>query len=360
MLDKEKLVYRILSGRTKINVNNKTYFVKGANAHQKYLAEEIYSELCEEYYELMSDENLMDWLIENDYWSTQEEEKLGQFKKEIEEFQVKLFELGLRGQEKITTKKCIAHARDRIKELSNKRHAFDFLSAKGAALIEKNKYLIGLGLTNSKGKPILTEFNYLRGKFPLFDRIVVEYNRKVIKIGEYREIARTEPWRQYWSAKEATSSIFDVPATYLTDEQLTLISWTRLYDNVFQHPKCPSDEVIEDDDMLDGFLIKDKRDRDKEKLKETAEDLIKNPKIKSAQEVFMMADTPEYRTGEYELPMVMSPDEINNLNDESVKATKRQRDGFIEKHGNVKEAQLPDVKKKLQMAINQAKFSKGI
>ena len=48
---------------------------------------------------------------------------------------------------------------------------------------------------------------------------------------------------------------------------------------------------------------------------------------------------------------------INNLNTEAAKSTKRQRDTHIDKYGVVKEAELPDVKRRIQMEINAAKFS---
>ena len=348
MQDKDKLVYQIISGKTRISIKGEVFFVNGVNAQQRYLAEEIFEELYEQYLdELMSDDELMDWLLENDFWTVEEEEKLGQFRKDIEEFQVKLFELGFKGEEKKTTKKLIIHARDRINELTEKKHHWDHLSARGVALIEKNKFLIGLGLTNDKGIPLLNEFNYLEHSFPLFDKIVIEYNKKAIGVSQFREISRTEPWRQYWGAKEASSSIFGGPASELTDDQLSLISWTRLYDSIYQHPECPGDDVINDDDALDGFLIKDRRKREADQNKARVEDAISNPKIKSAQEVFIVAETPE------------DAKKINDLNDDSVKAVKRRRDALIDKQGKVKEADLPDVKKRLQLEINAAKFKKG-
>lgn len=346
--EKDTIVYRILSGKTRITIGGEIFFIKGANVHQKYLAQELFCSLFEEYSsELMSDDDLMDFLVDNNYWSQEEEDKVKQFKKDIEEFQVKLYELKFKGNEKIATKKLIRHARKRMEELVNKKHRFDNLSARGAALIEKNKFLIGLCLCNERNELFFNEFNYLADSFPLFDRIVIEYNRKSISIAEYREISRTEPWRQYWSAKEGVSSVFDVPAAYLTEEQLSLISWTRLYDSIFQNPKCPPDDIVEDDDALDGFLIREKREMDKEKNKGDAEELISNPKIKGAQEIFMMAETLE------------DAERINNLNDSAAKSIKRKRDEFIDRKGEVKEAELPDVKRRLQMEINQMKFNKG-
>lgn len=342
--NKEKLVYRILAGKTKIKIEDRTYFVRSPNVYQRYLGEEFYEEVIQEHSaELMTEENLLDWMMEHDYWSVEEDEKIKKYKKDIEDFQVTAFEMFFRSEERRRIKKMIGEARDKLKTLTNKRAAFDHLCISGFALIERNKFLIGLGLSDAQGKPLFNEDNYLNFTFLDFDRLVVEYNKVSVTIPQYREIARTEPWRQYWSAREGVASIFDSPATDLTEEQLSLMSWTRLYDSIFQHPKCPSDEILEDDDCMDGFLIKDKREREKEKGEMEAEELIQNPKIKNAQEIYIVAETPE------------DLKRINNLNPESIKATKRQRDAHIDKHGKVKEAELPDVKRRLMMEIEAAK-----
>ena len=347
MQDKDKLVYRILSGKVRIKVDNQIFYVYGPNAYYKYLAEEIFSDLIEQHSdELMSDDELMDWLLENEYWSLDEEDKLKKFRADIEEFQLKLYELGFRGEEKNITKRAIQHARGQIKELTAKRHSFDYLSYNGAALIEKNKYLIGLGLADERGQRLFNELNFFANSFGFFDRIVVEYNKVAITVSDFRYIARNEPWRQYWGAKESATSVFGIPATEMTDEQLSLISWSRLYDSVYQHPKCPPEDVIEDDDALDGFFIKERRERQVGQDRQVADDLIKDPKIKQASEVFIMAGNDKE-----------AANRINNLNTEAAKSTKRQRDTHIEKHGIVKEAELPDVKRRLQMEINAAKFS---
>lgn len=356
----DKIVYRILSGYLRIHISyydiTKTYIIKGSTVTHKYLAEELYQNLFEEYSnDLMSDDQLYDWLLVNEFWSFEEEEKLGVLKKNLEEFQLKLYELGFKGREKNVTKKLIKHTKDEMKRLAEKRHSFDHLSAKGMATIEKNKFLIALGLCNKRGKPLFNEFNYLRHTFPLFDKIIIAHSQQSIGISEYREMARTEPWRQYWSARESVSSIFSVPASELTEEQLNLVSWTRLYDNIYQHPNCPPDEIIEDDDALDGFLIHDKKTRDKEKLDRGAESFTDNEKIKGAQEIYLPAQTKE-------MPNLFTEDaydmnRVESYNDEKTKAIKRERDRYVEKHGEVSFAELPDIKREFQMAINAASFN---
>lgn len=341
--NKDKVVYKILGGYSKLTISGDIYLIHNPTPYIKYLAEELYEEMLDDYQrELMSDDELYDWLIQNEFWSNEKDDKIKDFRQNIEKLQVQLFDCHFRSAEKKEIRRLLKFTRERIKELVDERHKFDYLSAKGVATIAKNKYIIGLSVCDKFKKPLFNEFNFIDTPFPLLDRIIIEYNKQLISTQQFREISRTEPWRQYWTAKEGAASVFPNNAADLTDEQLTLISWTRLYDNVFQHPKCPGDAIIEDDDALDGFLIKDKQERDKDKEISLLDEVTDNPRIKNADEVFIMADTEE------------DAKRINTLNTESGKNIKRQREQYIEKVGKTGERDLPDVRQRLQMEINKS------
>ena len=66
--------------------------------------------------------------------------------------------------------------------------------------------------------------------------------------------------------------------------------WSSLYDNIQESPDCPSNEVINDDDMLDGWMIIQKRNREQAKLQKDAENKFGNKKISNADEVFIVKD----------------------------------------------------------------------
>lgn len=350
--DKDKLTYRILSGTTRIKINNELFLIKSADVSQKYVAEELYHDLVEQYLfdGLLTEAELMSWMVKEKFWSDEEEETIGAMKKNIEEFQVKLFELGLKGNELATTKKAIEHSRATIRTLMEKKHHYDYLCATGQALIEKNKFLIGMGICDRRGERLLNDFTFNQCTFPLFDKIIIEYNAASISISDYRLIARSEPWRQYWTAKETVSGIFRSNGIDLTDEQLTLISWTKLYDSVFQHPKCPPDEVIDDDDILDGFLIKDKREREKERAKSLIDQAITNDRIKNSEEVYIVPDAkPE---------LGLTVEKIYDMNSEDVKSVIKARNKLVDERGKVAQYHLPDVKLKLQMQLNKDSMKK--
>src|SRR6185295_12643393 len=127
-------------------------------------------------------------------------------------------------------------SRDEIRILTERKHHYDYLSARGQANIEKNKFLIGMGVCDKFHNKLFNEYIFSSSTFPIFDKIIIAYNQNSITVSEYRLIARSEPWRQYWTAKDSCQSVFSKSAQELSDEQLTLISWTKLYDSVYQHP----------------------------------------------------------------------------------------------------------------------------
>lgn len=342
------LLYKILSGQLNINIYGTTYIIKGNTLPQKYAAEIYYQELLTEYNELDSLQSplqLSAFLAKFGYWSDTKEQALNKLKNDIEDLKVKAFECFFRSNEKTAAKKMIDVARTKMEDLFEQKHRFDALTPHGAATIAKNKYLIATSIYKEDNTPLFGNNiqTFLNSTFPYLDNIIIEINRQNASNEEIRAIARSESWRKYWCAKDS-DNVFGKPAIELTDEQLNLISWTRLYDNVYQHPDCPSEEILDDDDCLDGFLIADKRKRDKEKGIMAASDQITNPKIAGAAEVFLVAETPEDAM------------KIHNLNDEGAKRTISTRNKLIDKEGVISDQDLPDIKQKRQLAINQKAF----
>ena len=121
-----------------------------------------------------------------------------------------------------------------------------------------------------------------------------------------------------------------------------------MYDNAYQSMECPPDNVFEDDDMFDGWLIDQRRKRDKEQ-KQKQVDTMKNVSDK-AQEVFLFAPTRE------------DADKVYDLNDPDARIKLRQRQNVIDQRGEGEAQDLPDTQLELrqqQMEEYKAKLRKG-
>ena len=89
----------------------------------------------------------------------------------------------------------------------------------------------------------------------ILDSILETIAKSTIEESIIREIARSSPWRIIWnSAKKNAASIVDFPLSRASNIQLSLFYWSNVYDNVFEHPESPSDDIVSDDEALDTWL----------------------------------------------------------------------------------------------------------
>jgi hypothetical protein len=112
-----------------------------------------------------------------------------------------------------------------------------------------------------------------------------------------------------------------------------------MYDNIYENPDCPSDEIIDDDDMLDGWMILQRRKSEIDKKTKTFDEM--NPHLKNAGEVFIMTKGEE---GYEEVLSMNSPDAMSR---------QKEKFEFIKKHKSVDHTQLPDVKRDLIVQANE-------
>jgi hypothetical protein len=159
----------------------------------------------------------------------------------------------------------------------------------------------------------------------------------LISIEDYKNVARSEQWKAVWNSNK--NNLFNKSAYDLSDEQKTLISISNMYDRIYEHPECPGDDVINDDDILDGWMIYQRNKADKIKKQNIAQEIAN--KHKNAKEIFIVADKEDVN-------------DIFDLNSSVSSSIIKQRRGLIRnsKEG-VDEVNLPDVQMELLQKINK-------
>jgi hypothetical protein len=105
-----------------------------------------------------------------------------------------------------------------------------------------------------------------------------------------------------------------------------------MYDSIQEASEPPESFVIDDDDMLDGWLLLQSSDKGEERI---------NSKISRAQEQYILANN------------ISEAKEIENRNSPDIKRIKAQRQKALEEKGELNESELPDVKKKLMIEANR-------
>jgi len=150
-----------------------------------------------------------------------------------------------------------------------------------------------------------------------------------------------------WTIGKKQGNAFGKSASELTKDQISLSSYSCMYDNVYENSDAPDEKVIEDDDCLDGWFIHQRREYDKQKKKRQTEDMIKNPKIANSQEIFLMANDQE------------EANKIFDVNHPAVRGIIKDRQNTIQGAGKqIKFTELNDIKQDIAMESMQAAKSK--
>lgn len=339
----ERLVNRIVSGATRckirdVGLNVVNLLIKNASRYHKYIATEIYNEVYEEAidYGMYHDDDLKIFLIENNLWLPEDEERLETLQKDIDDLKLRMYESSFNSQILAGAKRVLVAAKADAYSLMERKHSYNHLSASGFAEIEKNKYLIGMSLYYLNGTQFMDEDTYWSTPiFVLEQALSIHRQNRIDEIG-YRYLARNEPWRSYWISRKTEGKLLGVAPVDMTEEQRTLIIWSNIYDNVYENPEQPPQYVIDDDDILDGWFIFQRRKREKETNKSAIDSLIGNEKIKNSGEIFIPAKSKN------------DLERIASLNDVQADLTKKQRLNYLAKHGVVPESQMPDTKNDLR------------
>lgn len=333
IVEKEILINRIGAGLTLCRLD-RLYYLVSPTIEDKYLADTIYQRELNrgKKAELYDDDELLYFLIDNDLWSDQEEESLNRLQMDIENLRVTLYESYFQVDKQKAIKIALKESRDKLQELYAKRHSYDYMSIKGVAAIARSRFLALMSLRTLAKKRAISR-KYWSQHIDMADSIIHKINENKIEDCVLREIARSEPWRSYWTHKK----VFKGSPLEWSEEQKSLASWSRMYDWVYKHPQHPPDSIINDDDSLDGWLIQQRRKIDTENERTLGNSMIKNEKIKNSQEVYIMVDSKE------------GVERVKKLNTPQAQRLKAQRLKLVREKGEVNELDMPDTDQRLRM-----------
>lgn len=294
---------------------------------------ELYSEIYRKAKEngVLTDDQVLDFLKDQNLWDDEETKRLEvDIPKYIENCKVELYQATLDTERRETARKYINVAKKELIRIFGIRHSWDHLTCHGVASFAKWQFIIEQ-CTQKNGKAY--DFSEIDQA-----KILSVINNAQLSESEFRELARNEPWTSIWAARKY-GPLFDRPGTELTDDQKRLISLSCLYDNVYGHQDCPSDEVIEDDDMLDGWLILKRRESQKDKNKN--EILEKAGKNANAEEVFIVTDSE-------------NANKVYDINDQYTSNIIKSRLHMVEEKGQVNYKDFLDVKQDMVIKMTNA------
>ena len=286
----------------------------------------------------MREENITNIMIGTGVWNIQTNDNIKKLENGIDELKVELFKNFMNATRQKTIRNNLRSARKELGKLFSLKNDFITNTLEGYASSIKNEYVI----CNTLYKSNKLVFDYDNKKsdnssYSFFNSLVSEIEKTVITTEEFKILARSQLWRSYWNLNKY-DKLFDNSLANWTDEQRALVNISKMYDNIYEHPECPDDKIIEDDDMLDGWMIIQKRKSEKEKKQKLIDDA--NPHLKGSGEVFLFGQSKE------------DIDNIISLNTDESKSILKEKLRTIAEKGEVSDGDLPDVRRDLQQQIN--------
>jgi hypothetical protein len=324
MTDKDKLslIYRITSGYTII----KDYILDTATDSLWNESLEVYKDtiIKNRFEGLLLEEDTSKVLIVNGLWKFEDDNNLLEIDKSLEDCKLELY--NNYGMPSSVVKK-IRNRLDIIKKLKNKqlniKHSLDRFTVQGLAEYASEAYVFS---------KLVLDKNYKRVDVNpiMLDRIIMEYKTIMPSNSELRLIARSEPWRSLWSTNPDCFRI-------VGNEQNALIMFSKMYDMVYEHSERPPEDVIQDDDMLDGWFLSMKKKAEVEKVK-SKQNVLTN-RHPNAQEIFIASVDKKGR------PLAQGEiDEVANMNDMRGKLIKKEIDELVKHRGVITDMDIPTVR----------------
>lgn len=334
----EFIFLRILKGRLSFRRDDLSLYIAEPDQDTMYRSIEIYEEAYDKAYGegVMLKSEVLEFLMEKDMWSPFDDMELEKIVKENEELKVQAYKNFFRKKELRSIKSLIKKNEDKYSKLITKKTQLDYLTCEGVASYTRWNWIILNSTYNQDGSLYNWE------EIPL-STIMSFYERSAISSSEFRGVARYDNWRSMWAFGKKTGNIFGKPACELTRDQLTLCSYSAMYDSVYEHPESPNEKIIEDDDCLDGWFIDQRRKNEKIKKEQEVNSMISNEKIAKSGEIFVIAGSKE------------EAEAIHSMNSMQSETNRKNRMELIKSKGEVRsDLEFEDVRRDMQIQQNKA------
>lgn len=340
-IDYEKILYRIIRGRLRLRLGDLVLFIYEPSMDIIEESYDIYQQAYDKAYfqGVYIEREILEVLYNNDLWSPADDKQAKKIEDEIEDDKIEAYKNYLDPNRLIHIKRSIRAKERDIATLRQKKVALEHTTCEGIA-----KFAQAVWITSQTTKTINDEpYDWARYSISY---VMEQYNKNRIDMTSFRKIARSEPWRSMWISSKKHSNLFNAPSCFWTKDQLTLSSFSSMYDNVYESQESPDERVINDDDCLDGWFIDQRRKFNKMKKEKELDDSIGNDKIRNSQELFVMANNKE------------KVSDIVNLNNEHGKSIIASRNQQIKEAGQISSTKFHDIQQQIQMQAHQQFVSK--
>jgi len=350
----QRLVDIIVCGKTFINEKTAdgtsiSLILDSPNPTDRAKAALIYEQAYMEALDmgLSSEDELISAYIEMGQWDAANEIKIADLKTDIHNIRKGLLDLLFHVTKLERSRSLLRNAEVVLVDILIERHKLLENSAEHQSLLRQQRYVIGRVTKTSDCERYwkTTQAFDEETDINLINRLSTKYYQDTrIDSKAIRELARSSPWRTTWSSSKDIGDLFGCPIIELSDSQRDLVYWSHMYDMVYEAYERPTTEIIEDDDLLDSWFIRQSDKMDNQSKKN-----------------FGLKDTKTMKSGRQEM-FVMSDAEgakkVYDMNDSTSRAKIKARQAFLKKNKKVKEQNLPESQMEMRtMAMDQRRKS---
>ena len=335
--EREYFISRIRSGIYTLEFGDVKLRIFSPTIEQELEINQVYSQSYSkaEQEGIMSHEDVLSWMKQRGLWTQEDEDKEKSLEKDIERFKVELFYAKNQEGKRNQIRRILHAGKEQLSNHTLKKFENYENTCEGIASAEKICAMLRMCTVTQDNEP----FDFV--SVPV-EHALKLYGLQVLSETSIRELARNEPWRNLWLLRESNAyNLFANTETELNADQRHILLWSRMYDNVQESMDCPSDDVIKDDDMLDGWFIIERKKQDKQKAEADIAESTQNSKIANSDEIFIMAHSKD------------DAERINSTNTYQSQKVKEQRMSVIEQKGEAADLDFLDQKLKLRQQSNE-------
>lgn len=321
--EREYFVSRVRSGVYYIKLDGIKIKVLTPTIEDEFFANQTFMDVLDESRaaDIFTEEEMWDWMKERGLWTDEQEIKIEGIQSDIEKLKTQMYEN--RKNEKVVehARRYLRAAEQALKKMNDEKHEHFSKTCEGLA-------------ANQKAIALFERCCFVGGERLDTNEIDItslfyNFNRMLLAEAQARELARNDPWRLNWIMKDQVKLFANEEGRELSPDQKSLLIWSQMYDNVQESMDCPPEAVINDDDLLDGWFIIQRKKQESEKAKSELEKKI-NSKIANSDEILVVADSKEQAS------------EIHGMNSFHGDMVRKQRLATVRKKGTASDLDFQD------------------
>lgn len=344
--DIERLIDIISWGKTIIHDSSINLILRTPTPEEKARAALIYTQelVTATSIGVLTEADTLVSLIEFGQWSDVKEQEIAGIRKDIHNIRRGLLDFLFQRDKLEKARKLLRSAEAALTTRLIARQELVNISAETQALLKQQRYLISKVTEMEDGQPYWSSSDIFdeETNTELVQRLCRAFFEISIPNAVIRQIARSGAWRAIWGAAKQLGSPFNTGLTEWSDTQRELIHWSLAYDNVYEAYERPGEDVVEDDDLLDSWFIRQHEKMESRTNKAAGEDKIKGKDSRKGgkNEQFIMADQEGAK-------------KIYNMNDPMARANIRARQKVLQQRGTVKEQHMPDSQREIKQQLTE-------